>query len=408
MPPPAPDRPWLLVSGGFHAQGGMDKANLALAEYLANRGTPVHLVCHKVEPRLAAHPMVTVHKVGRPANSYFLGSPLLDWRARRVARRLARRWPALRCVVNGGNCGLPDVNWSHFVHAAWKPSAVGASLPARLKRVLEHDVECRRERRAYRKARLIIANSEITSRHIRQSLGEREGRLAEIRVIYLGGETAWGHVTGDERSHARQSLGLAPERKIAVFVGGLGFDGRKGFDVLLQAWRILCVDPAWDADLLVAGNGPAFEFWKTQVAAAGLARRIRMLGFCHDVSGLLAAADLLVSTPRYEPYGLNIQEALARGLPVVSSAAAGIAERFPAGLRPLLLGNSESAAELVQCLGVWRSNPELWRERFAGFARSLCARTWLDMAREMTETMESLPLPGSLDVMSLDVMPRGI
>ena len=125
-----------------------------------------------------------------------------------------------------------------------------------------------------------------------------------------------------------------------------------------------------------------------------------MLGFCHDVPGLLAAADLLVSTPRYEPYGLNIQEALARGLPVVSSAEAGIAERFPAGLRPLLVGNSEDAAELVQCLGVWRSGPDLWRDRFAGFARSLCARTWLDMAREMTESMESLPLPASLDAMS--------
>src|SRR5271157_4404392 len=70
--------PWLLVSGGFHRRGGMDKANLALAEYLAGRGTRVHVVCHSVDAELAEHPKVTVHMVPRPASSFFLGSPLLD------------------------------------------------------------------------------------------------------------------------------------------------------------------------------------------------------------------------------------------------------------------------------------------------------------------------------------------
>ncbi len=398
---PVPDEPWLLVSGGFHGRGGMDKANLALAEYLADSGRTIHLVCHECDQQLAAHPMVTVHRVRRPANSYFLGSPLLDWTARRVARQLALGGFPPRCVANGGNCMLPDVNWAHFVHAAWKPSRVGGSLPVRMKRGIEHSIECRRERAAYARARIIIANSEITRQHIRKSLGE-QGERADIRVIYLGSETEWGAIAPEERNAARRKLQIRADRRIALFVGGLGFDGRKGFDVLLKAWRLLCNDPTWDADLLVAGTGPARDFWRTQVAAANLSGRVRMLGFSNDVPGLLAAADLLVSTPRYEPYGLNVQEALARGLPVVCSAQAGIAERFPDSLRPLLLGNAEDETELVQCLRVWRSAPELWCDRVASFSRRLCARTWTDMAREMTESMEFLVARRSLHLVSHD------
>jgi hypothetical protein len=55
--------PWVLVAGGFHRCGGMDKANLALAEHLVGRGTCVHVVCHSVDAELAEHPKVTVHMV---------------------------------------------------------------------------------------------------------------------------------------------------------------------------------------------------------------------------------------------------------------------------------------------------------------------------------------------------------
>jgi glycosyltransferase involved in cell wall biosynthesis len=393
---PARDRPWLLVCGGFFEQGGMDKANLMLAEYLADCDHPVHLVCHKVEERLASHTMIKVHKVPRPLGSWFLGSPVLDWKARRVARQLSRQWPTLRCVANGGNCMLGDVNWAHFVNAAWKPHSAGASLASRTRRSLEHRVECGRERRAYRNARLIIANSEITRKHIEQCLDGIAGARPEIRVIYLGSEAACSQVTPEERSASRHALGIEPNRMVAVFVGGLGFDGRKGFDVLLHAWQILCDDSEWDTDLLVAGGGPALEFWKARVAEAGLGRRIRMLGFRNDIPAVLAAADVLVSTPRYEPYGLNIQEALARGLPVVTSAEAGIAERFPSELDPLLLKDSNNAGELAVCLRVWRSAPRLWSNRCAEFAQVLCARTWRDTAREMVESIESSTPPAGL------------
>src|SRR5579864_1200366 len=115
---------WLLVTGDFTLLGGMDRANHALASYLARRvGTEVHLVTHRVWDDLSVLPNVRVHRVWRPWGSHWLGMPLLARSGRRWARRLA---PAgARVVVNGGNCVWGDINWVHYVHAAWPPRPCG-------------------------------------------------------------------------------------------------------------------------------------------------------------------------------------------------------------------------------------------------------------------------------------------
>ena len=52
MPAPPERTPWVIVAGGFHHRGGMDRANAALAAYLLESGTPVHLVGHEIGQRL--------------------------------------------------------------------------------------------------------------------------------------------------------------------------------------------------------------------------------------------------------------------------------------------------------------------------------------------------------------------
>src|SRR5262245_51363851 len=55
--------PYLLVSGDFTTWGGMDRANYALADYLARQGNEVHLVAHRVAPGLSERPNVIFHRV---------------------------------------------------------------------------------------------------------------------------------------------------------------------------------------------------------------------------------------------------------------------------------------------------------------------------------------------------------
>jgi len=171
-------------------------------------------------------------------------------------------------------------------------------------------------------------------------------------------------------------------------VGGLGYDDRKGFDVLFQAWQMLCARPDWDVDLMVAGSGPAAPAWQAKVNQAGLGHRIRLLGFTEQVKSVLAAADVLISPVRYESYGLNVQEAICRGVPAMVSASAGVAEQYDAGFEALLLPNPEDAAGLVERLLAWRSKQEEWRVRFRPFGDRLRSRSWRDTAADIVSIVE--------------------
>ena len=123
-------RPYLLVSGDFHLGGGMDRANYALADYLAHAGHETHLIAHSVDSELAERPNIFFHPVIKPFGSDMLGEPFLD--------RIGRHWAAWirarggRVIVNGGNCNWNDVNWVHYVHAVYRPSVTGV-LTKRLK-----------------------------------------------------------------------------------------------------------------------------------------------------------------------------------------------------------------------------------------------------------------------------------
>jgi glycosyltransferase involved in cell wall biosynthesis len=114
-----------------------------------------------------------------------------------------------------------------------------------------------------------------------------------------------------------------------------------------------------------------------------------MLGFTDRVTDLLAASDVLVSPVRYEAYGLNVQEALCRGVPAIVSATAGISERYPAQLASLILRDPSSVDELVECLLQWRGAMAAWKESIKPLAAELRGRSWHDMARDFVAVVEN-------------------
>jgi glycosyltransferase involved in cell wall biosynthesis len=365
---------WLVVAGDFTPLGGMDRANHALARYLAARG-PVHLVTHRAWDDLTAAPTVTAHRVPRPLGRHLLGGPLLARAGRRWARRLAA--DGFRVVVNGGNCLWPDVNWVHYVHTAFPPRP-GGGWARRAKARLRHALSAADERAALRRARVVVCNSRRTARDVTELLGVPGDR---VRVVYLGVDPGqFGPVAAGERAEARRRLGW-DDRPWAAFVGMLG-DARKGFDTLYAAWRELCRDPGWDANLTVVGHGAELPRWEERAAADGLADRVRFLGFRTDVPAILAGCDLMVHPARYESYGLGVHEALCRGLPAMVTTAAGVSERYPPELAALVLPDPEDAATLADRLRGWRRELEAWPGRVAGLAAQLRAYTWDDMAAE--------------------------
>ena len=375
-------RPWALVAGDFVRTGGMDAANHALASWLARSGRETHLVAHRVADDLAALPGVRVHRVPRPLGSHTLGFPLLDRAGRRVARSLAAHRPVV--VANGGNCRAGEVAWLHYVHAAYAPEIAGRPL-RRMVGAAARRGALRDERAVARAARVVVANSARTARDAADLLGAAPDA---VHVAYYGADAErFRPPAAEERAEARRALGWADGRPVVAFVGALG-DRRKGFDTLFAAWTALCAEAGWDARLAVAGSGGELEAWRRRAAEAGVADRIVFLGFQEDVRRLLWAADALVSPTRYEAYGLAVQEALCCGLPTLVSAGAGVAERIPLSLGPLLIPDPDDAADLAARLRAWRGAMDAHRAAALALSAGLRAWSWDDMARRIVELAE--------------------
>jgi glycosyltransferase involved in cell wall biosynthesis len=378
-------RSWVIVAGGFHQSGGMDKANAALARHLLDRGIRLHLVAHAIDATFAGSSGAVIHRVARPAGSTALGERLLARRGRLVARHVAAADPRTRVVVNGGNCRWPDVNWVHYVHDAWRPARARGNAVFRARAAFLRWLDRRRERRAISCARLVVVNSERTRSDTRALPGVDPARVV---TIYLGSD-ATGPVTPDERSAARRWLGVPEGEPLVAFVGPAGFDERKGFDTLWSAWQRLGAEPGWRGRLVVAGRCAPRR--AAEVRGARCGDRVMLLGHSDRVPEVLAASDLLVSPTRYEPYGLNVQEAICRGLPVLVSRGAGIAERFPPALSDMTLADPDSPEELAGKLRCWVTRQREWAERVAPVSSEFRARSWDDMARAFVSAVDAVP-----------------
>ncbi|BAU11556.1 group 1 glycosyl transferase [Leptolyngbya sp. NIES-3755] len=372
-------KPFLLIAADFIKTGGMDRANYALADYLVRQGAEVHLVSHRVEPELQQSTIW--HRVPKVANSNFLGEFLLDRVGRHWAQRISQRGG--RVLVNGGNCDWADVNWVHYVHAAYQPESKVNRLQ-RAKIAITHAYFRRTEQRNLQQAQIVIANSERTQADLIE-----HNLTAQSKVVYYGidPETFYPATTEEVRS-LRQRLKL-PECPIAVFIGALS-DRRKGFDVLFEAWKHLCQDPAWTVQLLVIGQGAEVPIWKQRLNETGFVDRIQFLGFRSDVPDLLRASDCLIAPTRYEAYGLGVHEALCCGIPAIVTKTAGVAERYPTECQNLLLSDAENVDELVQKLSDWNSHQTHYRSLIHSQVTPILRRvTWDDMARQILNAIEN-------------------
>jgi glycosyltransferase involved in cell wall biosynthesis len=363
----------------------MDRANLALAEYLCASGRQVHLVAFRIDSHLRTRPSVTSHLVRRIAGSHFLNAGRLNRRGNWVTRAITSRHSRVRTLVNGTNCDLRDLNWVHCVHNAWARNAKNAPYWYKAKSVISHWIDCRREKLQLPRARILIANSEKTRRDLIERVGVEAKR---VHTIYLGTSDDWRTVTPERRASVRERYGIAQENPLVIFVGAMGYETHKGFDTLWEAWNDLCSDRSWDGKLLVAGAGRALPYWRKLIARVGLEQRIQLLGYTDNVADLLAAADLLVSPVRYEAYGLNVQEAITCGVPAIVSASAGVAERYPSELRELLLTKPQDVGELKSLLRIWYGRREYFKLQTQLMAEQLRRYTWRDMAERIVSLAE--------------------
>ncbi len=170
--------------------------------------------------------------------------------------------------------------------------------------------------------RAVVCNSRMVRDEIKRHFALADEKL---HVIYSGVDTSVYHPDlKRERAAVRASLGLVSAAPLFLFVGS-GFE-RKG---LAAALRALAQLPA--AQLLVIGRDRRIARYQALAQKLGLGERVQFLGAIDDVKPYYGAADALVLPTLYDPFPNVALEAMACGLPVVTSTTSGAAELIANG-----------------------------------------------------------------------------
>ena len=153
----------------------------------------------------------------------------------------------------------------------------------------------------------------------------------------------------DTRAQWRQAHGIEPHATVLVHIGR--FAPPKNHALLVEAFARVRTDAP--LCLLLVGGGELQDAVRAQVAGLGLQERVRFLGVRADVADILRASDVFVLSSRVEGNLMSVMEAMAAGLPVVSTAVGGVPELVRAGVTGLLVpaGDACSLAEAIAQLG---------------------------------------------------------
>jgi glycosyltransferase involved in cell wall biosynthesis len=294
----------ISVQPHFRA-GGAEMQTLLLSNELAGRGIETHLVLHNAVGEMLGElsPAVTVHDLGLESHAAL---PVIS---ARLARKLGE--------FDGGLVILKL--WASLFAAAPTSLRHGPLLfatcedldPTKHWQVTKFGRAKKRiVREIFRRSRLVTANTEsvadamVATYELERRPDVIYGGVDVPRVRRLAEAPLPATPAGDDG--AIRIVTVASLRE------------RKGHPNILAG--LIALDRPWTWD--VVGDGPELEAVKRLVPAE-LRDRVRFRGATPNPYPYIAAADLMVHLPSSEAFGIAILEALALGVPVVSSPSIG-------------------------------------------------------------------------------------
>ena len=253
-------------------------------------------------------------------------------------------------LSNGVDCPAGDVFWVHSVHRSWIAAAPGITwhglaVPGRARRLLPRHrtlLDLEREYFTHHRPRAVLCTS---LREVEDLQTWYRVDPDVLHVVPNGYDPSrFNAPAAGVRAVMRSRLGISPDEVSLLFVANELH--RKGLAVLLDAVARVGDERRLRIDLV--GRTPPAPF-RGQIERLGLADRVHWHGATAEVEHYMAAGDLLVLPTQYEPFGLVIVEALASGLPVITTTLAGAAPAVLPGTG-LLQQDPHDADELAELL----------------------------------------------------------
>jgi UDP-glucose:(heptosyl)LPS alpha-1,3-glucosyltransferase len=214
----------------------------------------------------------------------------------------------------------------------------------------------------------VIANSRMVQDEIVRLYGFPQEK---IDLVYNGVPLEPLRRGGESRAKTRETLGLKSE-EIAVLFAGSGWE-RKGLRFAIEAVE----KSGKQVRLLVAGRGDKREFKSA---------RVQFLDVVQDMAALYGAADIFLLPTIYDPFSNACLEALAAGLPVVTTRANGFSEIIQTGVHGTLLDDPRNTDAIRDALLLWSDSAR--REEARLGIRALADR--FDISANVAQTLQIL------------------
>jgi glycosyltransferase involved in cell wall biosynthesis len=189
---------------------------------------------------------------------------------------------------------------------------------------------------------------------------------AQVACVYNGVNTA---------RFARTKPYRASEDGGCVFVTAGAFRKQKNYPLLVSAFAEV-VREFPRARLVILGDGDRRAEIKARIRECGISDSVRLPGYVSDIPAELHRADAYVLSSDWEGLPVAVLEAMAAGLPIVSTRAGGVEDVVTDGVNGILTEIGDRAA-LASAMKKLAQDPAL-RERFARKSEELSGRYGID------------------------------
>ncbi len=236
--------------------------------------------------------------------------------------------------------------------------------------------------------RLVIANSHMCAGEISEDFQIPRDRIEVIHNSVPLERFQQGDLV-DRGVALRRELGIAEDVLLYLFLA-TGYR-RKGLDRLLQSFQSIVRQDS-DARLLVVGYDSQQNAYQQMAADLGIAGQVVFAGGRRDTEVCYAAADIYVLPTRYDPFANTTLEALAAGLPVITTSSNGGSEVLESDFGDVV-PPCDDPEPLSLAMARW-SDPEL-RQNAGRKAREQAARynhqQVMGRTRELLERLAITP-----------------
>lgn len=352
-----------LVRRGFSPSGGAEAYLRRLARSVGAAGHEVTLFTSAEWPE-SEWPSGKIVRIASASPIAFADelARIDPWKHAEVVVSLERIW---RCDFFRAGDG---------VHRAWlerrkKYRSVLEKISRTLNRKHEEILRLENALLGERGAARVIINSSMVHDEIVQFYNYPS---AQIDLVRNGIRTSDFGPAPMKRAAAREQLNLAPDTIAVLFVGS-GWE-RKGLRFAIAALEQVD-DPR--LILLVAGRGNERRY---------RSRIVRFLGEMNDVRLPLAASDIFILPTIYDPFSNASLEALAAGLPVITTRANGCSEIIQQNEHGTVVDEADDVNALAKALRFWSDE----KRRRDALPALLERASQFDIARNVAEMLELL------------------